>query len=101
MRWGHVSRTQVTAVLPDSPVPVCCSELLIDASAELRNEFCALVRKRQRLLGQDRVIEGVMSRLGRLRSGVGETGVEATVTKQTAHDIEQFPWTTDRQTRFV
>ncbi|OIW28037.1 hypothetical protein CONLIGDRAFT_619691 [Coniochaeta ligniaria NRRL 30616] len=78
--------TDTPAVLPDSPVPVCCSELLIDASAELRNEFCALVRKRQRLLSQDRVIQDVMSRLERLRSGVGETDVEATVTKKTAPD---------------
>ncbi|KAB5585389.1 DDHD domain-containing protein [Coniochaeta sp. 2T2.1] len=52
------------AVLPDSTVPVCCSELLIDAPAELRNEFCALVRKRQRALDHDIVIQGVMSRLG-------------------------------------
>lgn len=72
--------TDLPAVLPDSPVPVCCSELLIDASAELRNEFCALVRKRERLLGQDRVVEGVMSRLQRLRPGAARTDEAATNT---------------------
>lgn len=60
--------TATPAVLPDSTVPVCCAELLIDASAELRSEFCALVRKHERLLDQDRVVGGVMSRLERFRS---------------------------------
>lgn len=63
---GLVTKTPTT--LPDSSVPICCSELLIDASAELRNGFCALTRERQRLLDQDRVIQSVMSRLERLRS---------------------------------
>lgn len=48
-------------------VPVCCAELKIDASAELRREFCAVTRRRQPILDQDRVLEGVMTQLSRLR----------------------------------
>ncbi|KAK3683610.1 DDHD domain-containing protein [Podospora appendiculata] len=50
----------------DHKIPVCCPELLIDASAELRREFCAVTRKHQQLLDQDRVIEGVMAQLKRI-----------------------------------
>lgn len=46
----------------------CCPELLIDASAELQREFCAVTRRRQQSLDHDRVIEGVMDQLTRLRS---------------------------------
>lgn len=48
-------------------VPVCCAELSIDASAELRREFCAVTRRRQQSLDHDRVLEGVMAQLARLR----------------------------------
>ncbi|KAK4151215.1 phospholipase DDHD1 [Chaetomidium leptoderma] len=48
-------------------VPVCCAELAIDASAELRREFCAVTRRRQPVLDHDRVLEGVMAQLARLR----------------------------------
>jgi hypothetical protein len=48
-------------------VPVCCAELALDASAELRREFCAVTRRRQQVLDQDRVLEGVMAQLARLR----------------------------------
>lgn len=49
-------------------VPVCCAELAIDASAELRKEFCAVTRRRQPSLDHDRVLEGVMAQLARLRA---------------------------------
>ncbi|KAK3315213.1 DDHD domain-containing protein [Apodospora peruviana] len=49
-------------------VSPCCPELFIDASAELRREFCALTRKHQQSLDHDHVIEGVMAQLSRLRS---------------------------------
>ncbi|KAK0706627.1 DDHD domain-containing protein [Lasiosphaeria miniovina] len=64
-REGQAPRAPLDA--PDSSVPVCCPELLIDASAELRNEFCALTRKRQQSLNHERVVEGVMDQLNRLR----------------------------------
>ncbi|KAL2135603.1 hypothetical protein VTI74DRAFT_7750 [Chaetomium olivicolor] len=48
-------------------VPVCCAELAIDASAELRREFCAVTRRRQQILDHDKVLEGVMAQLTRLR----------------------------------
>jgi len=47
---------------------VCCQELAIDASAELRKEFCAVTRRRQRSLDHDIVVQGVMAQLKRLRS---------------------------------
>lgn len=46
---------------------LCCAELAIDASAELRREFCAVTRRRQPALDHDRVLEGVMAQLARLR----------------------------------
>ena len=70
--------------LPDSSAPVCCAELLIDASGELRNEFCALTRKRQQLLDQDSVIKGVMSRLARPGPDVAETEMAAPGTDQSS-----------------
>jgi hypothetical protein len=54
-------------------VPVCCAELAIDASAELRREFCAVTRRRQQSLDHDRVLEGVMAQLARLRRDVDGT----------------------------
>ncbi|KAK3304478.1 DDHD domain-containing protein [Chaetomium strumarium] len=54
-------------------VPVCCAELAIDASAELRREFCAVTRRRQQSLDHDRVLEGVMAQLARLRMDVEGT----------------------------
>ncbi|KAK4455583.1 phospholipase DDHD1 [Podospora aff. communis PSN243] len=46
----------------------CCQELTIDASAELRKEFCAVTRRRQRSLDHDVVVQGVMEQLKRHRS---------------------------------
>lgn len=48
---------------------VCCQELTIDASAELRKEFCAVTRRRQRSLDHDIVVQGVMEQLKRYKSG--------------------------------
>jgi pimeloyl-ACP methyl ester carboxylesterase len=47
---------------------VCCQELAIDASAELRKEFCAVTRQRQRCLDHDLVVQGVMAELKRHRA---------------------------------
>ncbi|KAL2018041.1 hypothetical protein VTK56DRAFT_1307 [Thermocarpiscus australiensis] len=52
---------------PEHGVPLCCAELAIDASAELRREFCAVTRRRNQSLDHDRVLEGVMAQLARLR----------------------------------
>jgi len=52
---------------------VCCQELTIDASAELRKEFCAVTRRRQRSLDHDVVVQGVMAQLKRLRSSSDAT----------------------------
>jgi hypothetical protein len=79
--------TDTPTSLPDSAAPVCCSELVIDASAELRNEFCALARTRQRYLDQDSVIEGVMAQLEGRQSGTAQADVAASSTEQTAHAI--------------
>lgn len=48
-------------------VPVCCTELEVDVSAELRREFCPLARRKLPQLDQDRVVEAVMAQLARLR----------------------------------
>jgi len=46
---------------------VCCPELPLDVSAELRKEFCAVTRRHQRSLDQDKVVQGIMAELKRLR----------------------------------
>ncbi|KAH6847980.1 DDHD domain-containing protein [Chaetomium sp. MPI-CAGE-AT-0009] len=70
----------------DGGVPVCCAELAIDASAELRREFCAVTRRRQLVLDHDRVLEGVMAQLARLR-------MEADGARPAAHEVGWAPGT--------
>ncbi|KAL2170045.1 hypothetical protein VTG60DRAFT_5385 [Thermothelomyces hinnuleus] len=61
------SSAMMDAPLEHDGVSLCCAELAIDASAELRREFCAVTRRRQPALDHDRVLEGVMAQLARLR----------------------------------
>lgn len=51
---------------------VCCQELEIDVAAELRKEFCGLVRRRVGWLGQERVAEGVMAVISKMQGGGAE-----------------------------
>ena len=52
----------------ETDIPVCCPDLPLDASAELRREFCAVTRKRQQFLDQEHVIQQVMDQLTRSRA---------------------------------
>lgn len=54
--------------LTSTQVPVCCDELLIDASNQLRETFCAVARKRQHTLDQAVVVQRVMAQLRAERS---------------------------------
>lgn len=47
--------------LANTAVPVCCQELLIEASTLLRENFCEMTRRKQRNLDQTTVIELVMA----------------------------------------
>ncbi|KAK4190331.1 phospholipase DDHD1 [Podospora australis] len=69
---------QITTNGGNGPVQ-CCAELTIDVAAELRREFCSLARKRIWGLDQERVIEGVMTGLAKLR-GPDENTVEVPLT---------------------
>ncbi|SPQ27415.1 5ec83572-66f6-461f-bd96-eee5d7246d29 [Thermothielavioides terrestris] len=60
-------------------VPVCCAELPIDASAELRREFCAVTRRRQQSLDHDRVLAEVMAQMARLKMEAEGTKPESVV----------------------
>lgn len=60
---------------------VCCQELAIDASAELRKEFCAVTRQRQRSLDHDLVVQGVMAELKRNRASLDAPHQEPHVPK--------------------
>lgn len=53
--------------LPTTPIPACCSELVVDVSEELANTFCALVRKQMPALSLDEVMHQVVLALGRLK----------------------------------
>lgn len=47
--------------LANTATPVCCQELLIDASIMMREAFCEVARRKQRDLDQEHVIEKVMA----------------------------------------
>ena len=51
----------------------CCAELRDDVEGELRTEFCAVTRRRFKVLDLERVLESVMAQLARLRMEA-ETG---------------------------
>ncbi|KAK0673464.1 putative phospholipase [Cercophora samala] len=50
---------------------VCCQELEVEVGAELRKEFCGLVRRRVGWLRGERVVEGVMAVVTKLQGGEG------------------------------
>lgn len=53
--------------LTNTDLAVCCQELLIDATNTLREAFCEVSRKKQRLLTHEHVIAKVMSAMERDR----------------------------------
>ncbi|ROW06457.1 hypothetical protein VMCG_04464 [Cytospora schulzeri] len=53
--------------LTNTDLAVCCQELLIDATNTLREAFCEVSRRKQRLLNQEHIIAKVMSALERDR----------------------------------
>ncbi|KAL1876905.1 hypothetical protein VTK73DRAFT_8982 [Phialemonium thermophilum] len=72
-REGEPPSASLTSptTLPEGAVVVCCPELLIDASAELRNEVCSLWREQQSALDQDHIAGLVMAELQHLRPNAG------------------------------
>lgn len=53
--------------LTSTDLAVCCQELLIDATNTLRENFCEVSRRKQRLINQEHVVTKVMSALERDR----------------------------------
>lgn len=49
------------ATQPSADIPICCPELVMDTANELRESFCAVTRKRQQSLDQDRIIRAIMA----------------------------------------
>lgn len=67
-RHAHEGQTRTTLERPvdalaSTAAPVCCQELLLDASNLLRETFCEVTRRKQRDLDQENVIEQVMAAL--------------------------------------
>lgn len=65
-KHGHQGRAPPVLEAPsnkfaDIATPVCCQELLVDASNLLRETFCELTRKRQKDLDQGNVVGRVMA----------------------------------------
>lgn len=54
--------------VPFSAIPVCCPELPIHASNELREAFCAVTRETLPMLDEKRLVQDVMSRMQTARS---------------------------------
>ncbi|PCD29055.1 hypothetical protein AU210_011597 [Fusarium oxysporum f. sp. radicis-cucumerinum] len=94
-------------VLPTTPVPACCSELVLDVSQELERAFCALVRRRNPALNVDQVMQQVVFALDRLKKQANDE-IEAqpvsnstpssrpgtASTSTTNHPITRIPKTT-------
>lgn len=73
-RETHTHKSQCRApleqpldALTNTVNPVCCQELLIDASNMLREAFCEVTRRKQRNLDQEHVIERVMAAMKMVR----------------------------------
>ncbi|KUI73881.1 hypothetical protein VM1G_09225 [Cytospora mali] len=72
-REKHASEARTAPLEPpqgslaNTDLAVCCQELLIDATNSLREAFCEISRRKQRLLNQEYVIAKVMSVLERDR----------------------------------
>lgn len=68
-KHSHEARTALLespqGSLTTTDLAVCCQELLIDATNTLREAFCEVSRRKQRLLNQGHVIAKVMSALER------------------------------------
>lgn len=65
-KHAHENQTSVpleqpSQALASTALPVCCQELLIDASTMLRETFCEVSRRKQRALDQESVIESAMA----------------------------------------
>lgn len=54
-------------VIPNTPVPACCSELVLDVSEELEATFCSLARRNNPALSVDEVTQQIVLGLGRLK----------------------------------
>ncbi|KAI1260864.1 DDHD domain-containing protein [Xylariaceae sp. FL1019] len=63
--------------IPDANANLCCPELLIDVGLALRNSFCAVARRKQRLLDREIVAQAVVDEMKTMR-----TDSFATVTEQ-------------------
>lgn len=53
--------------LPTTPMPACCSELLLDVSEALLRVFCSLLRRTTKDLEPQAVLQDVTSAMSRLR----------------------------------
>lgn len=53
---------------PGTTISLCCRDLLPDVDNALRTSFCAVARKRQRLLDREKVVQDVMAEATVLRA---------------------------------
>ncbi|KAI0121454.1 DDHD domain-containing protein [Hypoxylon sp. NC0597] len=81
-REGPSERVQPSAGAlpePETAIPLCCPELLVDVGVALRTSFCAVARRKQHELNRDMVAQAVMSEMNTL-----QTDSTATVTERRA-----------------
>lgn len=57
----RIPTEQPSQSLASTALPVCCQELLIDASTMLRETFCEVSRRKQRALNQESIVESAMA----------------------------------------
>lgn len=57
----RLSLEQPSESLASAASPVCCQEILIDASTMLRETFCEVSRRKQKALDQESVVERAMA----------------------------------------
>ncbi|KAI3341693.1 DDHD domain-containing protein [Ustulina deusta] len=65
-----------TAQALDDVVPLCCPDLLVDVRLALRDSFCVVARRRQRVLDPETIAQTVVSEMQSMRAGSSGTITE-------------------------
>ncbi|KAI0518572.1 DDHD domain-containing protein [Xylaria bambusicola] len=56
-----------TAHALDDNIPLCCPDLLVDVHLALRNSFCVVARRRQRMLHPEKIAQNILSEMQSMR----------------------------------
>ncbi|KAI0965963.1 DDHD domain-containing protein [Xylaria arbuscula] len=75
-RRDSIAPFDATAQALNDVVPLCCPDLLVDVRLALRNSFCVLARRRQRMLDPEAIAQAVISEMQLIRAESSGTATE-------------------------